>query len=680
MASGLDERVRPEELDTCISVLSVLAENCEEYHSEAHRELRKRLQPLIQRLARGASRDDAVIKQHHKALKLRSKQEQQQEANQDRKFIANTKLRAARMAGLQQVVAANYDAQDTQERGQGEVGKKQLLVLDGAVEDDCTMEGVVVSATQPAFPPQQLNERRACYICKGRYRDLHHFYDALCPMCATLNFHKRHQTASLTGKVAVVTGARVKIGFHAALKLLRAGCSVVATSRFPYDTAQRYAKVSDFADFSARLHVYGLDFRDLRSVELFAAHLLDSFGHVDVLVNNACQTIRRPRQYYTPLLKKERDAGEQASPDIKRLLANNNAFVHGEGNTHFLGQGEERNLLEDSGGVAEPRGGPSFTAPSAAAVMATTEALSAAPALPSLAAELSQMQVTSEDMLSAEEAGAVLPQGAVDVNEQQLDLRKVNTWVKRGHEVETPEVAEVFAINSIAPFVLCSKLRRGMTRAPRTAVTDMSLEQQAQAQKLAELPDDCTSLAEAMLVAGAAGGAATGHQRGDFSDRSKNSKTSKASSAGIGAGASSSTASCVHGAYAPPRLASETSFIVNVSAMEGKFYRKKTPNHPHTNMAKAALNMMTRTSSDDYAADGIFMTCVDTGWINDENPLDRAAATAARQGFATPLDEIDAAARILDPVFTALSCAEDHGGLCRPVYGAFLKDYYASEW
>merc|ERR1711865_24177 len=66
-------------------------------------------------------------------------------------------------------------------------------------------------------------------------------------------------------------------------------------------------------------------------------------------------------------------------------------------------------------------------------------------------------------------------------------------------------------------------------------------------------------------------------------------------------------------------------FIVNVSAMEGKFYRTKTVNHPHTNMAKAALNMMTRTSGQDYAVDGIFMNSVDTGWINDENPLPTAA-------------------------------------------------------
>merc|ERR1719321_534988 len=92
-------------------------------------------------------------------------------------------------------------------------------------------------------------------------------------------------------------------------------------------------------------------------------------------------------------------------------------------------------------------------------------------------------------------------------------------------------------------------------------------------------------------------------------------------------------------------------YIVNVSAMEGKFYRYKQPTHPHTNMAKAALNMMTRTSAEDYAkASGIYMNSVDTGWINDENPLPTARRIAADHGFQTPIDEIDAAARLLDPV------------------------------
>ena len=117
-------------------------------------------------------------------------------------------------------------------------------------------------------------------------------------------------------------------------------------------------------------------------------------------------------------------------------------------------------------------------------------------------------------------------------------------------------------------------------------------------------------------------------------------------------------------------------FVINVSAMEGQFYRFKTAAHPHTNSAKAALNMMTRTSASDYAQDGIFMCAVDTGWINDENPTPHAVQRALDTGFATPIDEVDAAARILDPVFATLAEGKDPAWTC----GKFFKDYAVTEW
>jgi NAD(P)-dependent dehydrogenase (short-subunit alcohol dehydrogenase family) len=114
-------------------------------------------------------------------------------------------------------------------------------------------------------------------------------------------------------------------------------------------------------------------------------------------------------------------------------------------------------------------------------------------------------------------------------------------------------------------------------------------------------------------------------------------------------------------------------YIVNVSAMEGKFYRHKNANHPHTNMAKAALNMMTRTSGADYAKAGIYMNSVDTGWINDENPLLSAARISEENNFQTPIDEIDAASRVLDPLVSGVN------GEAK-LFGKFLKDYVESEW
>jgi NAD(P)-dependent dehydrogenase (short-subunit alcohol dehydrogenase family) len=114
--------------------------------------------------------------------------------------------------------------------------------------------------------------------------------------------------------------------------------------------------------------------------------------------------------------------------------------------------------------------------------------------------------------------------------------------------------------------------------------------------------------------------------------------------------------------------------IVNVSAVEGQFYRKfKTTRHPHTNMAKAALNMMTRTSAKDYLRDGIHMNSVDTGWVTDEDPAEIAARKVEEHGFHPPLDIVDGAARIVDPIFSGINTGVH-------VWGQFLKDYAPTHW
>lgn len=114
-------------------------------------------------------------------------------------------------------------------------------------------------------------------------------------------------------------------------------------------------------------------------------------------------------------------------------------------------------------------------------------------------------------------------------------------------------------------------------------------------------------------------------------------------------------------------------FVINVSAMEGKFYRYKTAFHPHTNMAKASLNMLTRTSASDFAQDRIWMNSVDTGWVTEENPFMKAVNYAKTANFVCPLDEIEAMARILDPIFDGLATNKFE-------YGKFWKDYHETEW
>jgi NAD(P)-dependent dehydrogenase (short-subunit alcohol dehydrogenase family) len=382
-----------------------------------------------------------------------------------------------------------------------------------------------------------LNAARNCYVCKQPYTEVHRYYDSMCRSCGDFNYAKREQSADLTGRVALVTGARVKIGFQAALKLLRAGAQVVALTRFPVDAAARYAQEADYGEWCGRLQVHGLDLRHTPSVELFARWLGEQLPRLDYLLNNACQTVRRPAGFFRHLLEREA-LGAAALPDAQRTPLS-----------------QHQSLCR-------------------ALVARNAEGLVHS-------AALSQRRYLDEDY---QEGEALFPAGRYDEDSQQVDLRTVNSWRLRLHEVETPELLEVQLVNAIAPYILNARLKPLMMK---------------------------------------------------------------------------SGARDLH--------------IVNVSAMEGQFYRTtKTDKHPHTNMAKAALNMMTRTSAPDYVRDGIHMNAVDTGWVTDEDPAVHAARKA-EEGFAPPLDIIDGAARIVDPVFAGVNSGEH-------VWGQFLKDYKPAPW
>jgi NAD(P)-dependent dehydrogenase (short-subunit alcohol dehydrogenase family) len=403
---------------------------------------------------------------------------------------------------------------------------------------------------EPAAERPRLNRERDCYVCKQPFTQVHRYYDSMCEPCGDFNYAKREQTADLSGEYALVTGARVKIGYQASLKLLRAGAHVIVTTRFPVDAADRYSREPDFAAFASRLQIHGLDLRHSPSVELFARYLLERLPRLDHIVNNACQTVRRPAGFFQHLLAREAEPIRSLPADLRHVLS-----AHDE----LCG------LLAGS------------HAHTPAALVAPEHGQGEGVLHSAL---LSQRRYLDDDYHGGE---ALFPENRFDEDRQQVDLRAVNSWRLRLHEVETPELLEVQLVNAIAPYILNARLKPLMVRTP----------------------------------------------------------------------------GCKH--------------VVNVSAMEGQFYRTtKTDKHPHTNMAKAALNMMTRTSAPDFVKDAIHMNAVDTGWVTDEDPAVHAARKA-EEGFAPPLDIIDGAARIVDPIFSGRLTGTH-------VWGQFLKDYKPAPW
>jgi NAD(P)-dependent dehydrogenase (short-subunit alcohol dehydrogenase family) len=373
-----------------------------------------------------------------------------------------------------------------------------------------------------------LLQARGCYVCKARYHEVDAFYHQLCPACAARNRARREARTDLTGRRALLTGGRAKIGMYIALRLLRDGAHTTITTRFPRDAARRFAAMEDSAAWLDRLRIVGIDLRDPGQVVALADSVAAQ-GPLDILINNAAQTVRRSAAAYALL------AAAEAAPLPVGPLPQ----------------------------IVAPRDGPRNGAPH---WTPTPQALAELALAPGAA---SPQQIAAG---SAVDAGGLVP-----------DPHAANSWTQRVDEVDPVELLEVQLCNVTAPFILAGRLRPALAASP-----------------------------------------------------------------------------------------ARRTYIVNVSAMEGQFHRGyKGPGHPHTNMAKAALNMLTRTSAHELRADGILMTSVDTGWITDERPQPTRMRLAG-EGFHAPLDLVDGAARVYDPIVRG-EAGED-------LYGCFLKDYEPAPW
>jgi NAD(P)-dependent dehydrogenase (short-subunit alcohol dehydrogenase family) len=360
----------------------------------------------------------------------------------------------------------------------------------------------------------ELRQPRGCYVCKTRYTRVDAFYHQLCPGCAAENRARRDARTDLSGRRALLTGGRAKIGMHIALRLLRDGAETTITTRFPRDAARRFAAMPDSAEWLNRLRVIGVDLRDPAQAIALADSMIAE-GSLDILINNAAQTVRRSAASYALL------AAAEAAPLPSGPLP-------------------ELSTLGSVGSSA------------AIPASANSYSSSASPAI------LTELSLAASSVSSLRVAAGV----AIDAGGLIPDPDPVNSWTQTVEHVDPVELA-------------ASPARR--------------------------------------------------------------------------------------------------TYVVNVSAMEGQFNRGyKGPGHPHTNMAKAALNMLTRTSAHELLTqDGILMTSVDTGWITDERPVP-TKLRLADAGFHAPLDLVDGAARVYDPIVRG-EAGED-------LYGCFLKDYQPAPW
>ncbi|VXB85115.1 Oxidoreductase [Flavobacterium sp. 9AF] len=379
------------------------------------------------------------------------------------------------------------------------------------------IEGKTLYADQKkALAPffTELNLPKKCYCCNVSYKMAHEYYNRLCPICATENYENRFQNINLENRNVILTGGRVKVGFATALKLLRSKANVVITSRFPALALKQFEAENDYEEWKNQLVIYGLDLRNLKAIHNFIEFYKSKYTTLDILINNAAQTIKYPDEYYLPMVKEEEKLIEKYQ-NVVNLIANKTPIS------------KEIKALEYN------------------------------------VSEFTEIQLNRFG--------------------QPIDAREKTSWNSTLNEVSLHELVEVNLINQMAPYYLIKEFK--------------------------------------------------------------------------------------------PLLLNSTfneKFIINVTSSEGIFsYTNKTTFHPHTNMTKAALNMLTLTSGKEFANDQIYMSCVDVGWIS-TGAKEELRKKQFEKGYIPPLDSVDGASRIVHPIIEGIK-----GNY---LYGVLLKNYKVASW
>ncbi|CAE7272935.1 unnamed protein product [Symbiodinium natans] len=422
-----------------------------------------------------------------------------------------------------------------------------------------------------------------CYMCRERIDPSATLAERprLCGACEALSRDKLCQQADLNGKTAIVTGGRVNIGYATALKLLRMGCEVAVTTRFPRDCLRRFSQESDSASWMSRLSVYGADFRNVPTVAALGKHLASMFPKLDFLINNAAQTVKRPPAHYKALVEAEQTPLEAGLEDRLRQLPGCKPDL--------------KYLLDDSDAIADSIPGPV--------------------ASPSGQLSLSQLPVA-----------------------EAKDLRAETSWTAKIGEVSWVESVEVQVINVTAPFVLLSELKPSLL-----SKEAMEPQKDATARILRREDKEPRD-----LLSGEGPGTIPRRYLYGYVGQGLQEKRRQ--------------------------LMKEVKYVVNVTSQEGSFRSlgNKGANHPHTNMAKASLNMMTCSVADEFSRAGVAIVSVDTGWISRMKPEPLAEAEPHVQS-APPLSAEDGAARVLDPIISTMNGQQ-------PVTGCLLRNFQPVDW